>query len=1722
MNKIFKVIWNHATQSWTVVSELSKAHKKQSSVKQVAKLSVLAASLVTASGAMAATVADNLIQINSTGAATVKTKSTDAIAIGNGAEVVVQDGVATDTGEESIAVGKDAKAYGVGSVIIGSGAHSERKNVDLSNGNGAVAIGHRTFAKARSVATGRDASAGVVNSVAIGERATVKTGAYGIDQTSIAIGTDTVADYGSTIIGPQAQGLGGGNAVLGNHALAAKPASAVVGTRARATSDFGSVLGFGAISDSSYSTSVGARSRSIGNSAVAVGYQAFANGNGTVAIGQSTSSSGSLSIAIGNSARNADTKMGGNSLAVGPSSFTTADSTLAIGNAAQGYSRQSVAVGRNATVLGQDAIAIGTNTNAGLTAAEQTTFKEKADAVKKADAAYHTALSRYETAYSGIVTGIGGSLAKPQLLAAAEAAGITVVGDNYLTLDQVAGLTSTNPNVTNLINLAKATQTAKTNLATANTDYEKLRRTHWVKQNNAIALGNKSTAQGLNTLAVGFKNTVTNEGSAAVGNNNTVSAKNVVVLGNSVTVANVDNGATRDNAVVLGNASNGAPTVKAVNSAKVGHLVYNGFKGNLGGTDTLGTPSDAANTLQGRFVSVGAKNTERQIKHVAAGEISSASTDAINGSQLYAVAEKIAEVPVVYTDAEGNKVTKVGDNWYPSSDIGDAVIINGKYYPAGTTAATANDDNEIKPVKNVIASMHNPENHGKDKAGAPVELRNIAEGTKTLAFDKDGNPLVEIDGKFYKLNDDNTADTTTPITPATPEELRTLPDNLAAAYTGLADLEHSDPTSAMTVADAKKLGWVVSTNKDYSEAVSHLDEVRFNNGNGITITGETTGEDKSTRDITIAVKSANTDTLTVDADGVKVNTGSITPAKESGANKGKVTVANEDKNKVATVENVADAINSAKWFAKANNLETTMTDRTEKGTESAAIGAGDEITFEADKNLAVKRAGKTFTYGLAKDIEVDSVKAKNKVTLGDGDTAVQLSADTGALKVADNKGNATQITNVDAGANTMAFDKDGNQLVNVDGTYYVVDPETGLVKLDDSNNPVKGTPATDEELEALAANPTLKSFVAYAKAASGLADLDNSIETNALTVADAKRLGWVVSASGNDYAASVTNANEVRFNGVNGVKVTGETDEETGVRNINIGLEAGSASANSTTGKAVVGKEGNADTTEGANAKFATTGDVVNTINNSGWKTKATDGTDVTVNPGDAVNYVDGKGTKANVAVTKVDGQDVVNVSYDIDVRNHLTPVDNTTKSVTKAPFDAETTGKEAATVNDVLNAGWNLQANNENVDAVTHADTVNFTSDDGSVVIKSTTDGKTTKLNFSVDKASVANSVVASTKGNASANSTTGKAVVGKEGNADTTAGADAKFATTGDVVNTINNTGWKTKATDGTDVTVNPGDVVNYVDGKGTKANVAVTKVGGQDVVNVSYDVKSADTDTLTVDANGVKVNTGSLVNASTAEGDANRGKVTVNAGDENKVATVKNVADAINSAAWTVKVADSQEAIETSMANDKGASVSAGKTVTHTAGKNLKVKRDGNNVTYALANDVSVNTVTTETATVGKGNAATTISTSKAGDNVTEVKFGDNAGNPVRVTNVANGVKDGDAVNVRQLNDAKANIHQNTQAIGKLNDKIDQVEKRGRKGTAIAGAIGMIPQPHISGKSMVGVATTNYRGEQAVAVGYSRLSDNGKHIIKLSGSSNVSGKKDAMVGAAYGFQW
>ena len=1106
------------------------------------------------------------------------------------------------------------------------------------------------------------------------------------------------------------------------------------------------------------------------------------------------------------------------------------------------------------------------------------------------------------------------------------------------------------------------------------------------------------------------------------------------------------------------------------------------------------------------------------------------------------------DLPVVYTDAEGNKVVKVGDKYYYADDVE-----NGKL------KASVDPDNNA--VTNVVASMNNVASND-DTAGNNVVLRNVAEGTKTLAFDTDGNPLVEIDGKYYKLNEDGeTADTTTAITPATSEQLKQLDNkylaNFTSAVTGLADLDHSDQSNALSVADAQKLGWVVSASgNDYADSVTNANEVRFNGSNGISVTGET--DEHGVRNINVSIAKGNVEGNTttgvaagdtnyvtgdqvakaINESGWKTNvtnattglpeTKVVTPGTQVDYVNGNGTTANvtlkdgkvavsynvnqttgsvnpngtatvTDGNAFLNASTVANLVNNSAF-----NVTTAKVDafaENQEGKANAAVKAGGNITYTAGKNIAISQNGSNFTFSTTKDIEVDSVTANKRVQIGSGDTAVNLTTDLGALQVADKDGNATQITNVEAGTNVMAFNKEGDQLVQVGDKFYVVDPETNEVDFTKES-----TPATEEELDELAkAKPALKAYVAYSKAASGLADLDNSEQTNALTVADAQRLGWVVSASGNDYADSVTNANEVRFNGSNGISVTGETDEH-GVRNINVSIAKGNVAGNTTTGVAT------------GDTNYVTGDQVANAINNSGWKTTATKVVDeagneivdankaTAVNPGDSVNYVDGNSTKANVVVTKAaDGKETVNVSYDLVTEDHLTPVANDAKSVTK-PTNIDAKGKDAATVNDVLNAGWNLQANDEAVDAVTHGNNVNFTSKDGSVKITAKSDGSTSSLDFAVNATSIVNQVAGTISYN-------------KDGKA-TTNGDGKRIATVGDVANTINNTGWLTNVTDAkgnvTTKVVTPNTQVNYVNGDGTKANVVANSTTGG--LDVTFNVKSANPETLTVDGNGVKVNTGSITEATDVAGDANRGKVTVAAGEGNKVATVQNVANAINSASWTVKVADTQEEITTSTANDEGSSVRAGNEITHVAGKNLKVKRDGRNVTYALANDVSVNTVTAQNSIkVGAGNAATTVTTSSAQDGVTEVKLADAAGKATRITNVAAGVKDTDAVNVSQLRNSNAQINQN---IAHLNNKVNRMGKDLRAGIAGSNAAAGLPQVYIPGKSMVAAAAGTFKGQSAVAVGYSRASDNGKVILKLQGNANTRGDVGGSVGV--GYQW
>ncbi len=315
---------------------------------------------------------------------------------------------------------------------------------------------------------------------------------------------------------------------------------------------------------------------------------------------------------------------------------------------------------------------------------------------------------------------------------------------------------------------------------------------------------------------------------------------------------------------------------------------------------------------------------------------------------------------------------------------------------------------------------------------------------------------------------------------------------------------------------------------------------------------------------------------------------------------------------------------------------------------------------------------------------------------------------------------------------------------------------------------------------------------------------------------------------------------------------------------------------------------------------------------------------------------------------------------------------------------------KRAASIKDVLNAGWNVRGvkpastNNqvENIDFVATYDTVDFISenkDTTSVTVESKDNGKRTEV-----KIGVKTSVIAE-----------------KDGKLDTGTGDEGKgLVTAKTVIDAVNKSGWRVKTTDnnqtgqkgGNFETVTSGTNVTFADGNSTTASV--TKDGSGNIT-VKYDVKTDGSITVnntdgklklnildergitnllvSGDQGAVTVRKGEFNDVTTEAGQANsnnRGKVTVknvadlaNAteDDKKKVATVVDVAKAINDAATFVKVEnDDTEIDDTANGNTAGdQALKAGDTLTLKAGKNLKVKREGKEVTFALAKDLEVKT-------------------------------------------------------------------------------------------------------------------------------------------------------------------
>ncbi len=627
------------------------------------------------------------------------------------------------------------KAVVVGSVIMGSvvtGTALGAENVEIADGasatgTAAIAIGKNAQAtKVESIAVGEEAKAEGESYVAIGKGAHIKPTAEvripsnpsGISSNAIAIGRDATAEGISAI-------------ALGTQATALEN-SVVIGVKATVgTTGFTSVA-------------IGSSAESKGINAVATGGEAKANAKNSSALGQASQvlEGADSGTAVGDGA----TVYGKQGTAVGAGAKagtlgdTTKASASAFGDAATAQGKAATALGSGAKATVDNATAVGNLANAsgwvGLAVGYNSgASQERASAFgseAKAEAKYALAMG-YKSSAKGVDSIAIGSSSSATGISSISIGKGNVVKGNY------SGAIG-DPSIVNATNSYSVGNNNA--IGGAGTD-------------NAFVLGGQNSvgatatrdADGVIDTNQNLSDVANASRSAVVGYKNTVNSDKVMVLGNEVTV-----GTGKSGAVVLGDNSDGAVEVKAVNSVKVGLLAYSGFAGNLGNQATDGTVSSA--TDQGRFVSIGAQGNERQLKHVAAGEISATSTDAINGSQLNAVLGNIGNMASTTVNILGGNAAVAEDGSFSMTNIGGTGESTIHDAIAKVAAAADKNPTVLSGTNTTVTANANPAGYTeytvnlnpKITLGTDADKTVVVDGTAGTITAGTGNNTVLIDG----------------------------------------------------------------------------------------------------------------------------------------------------------------------------------------------------------------------------------------------------------------------------------------------------------------------------------------------------------------------------------------------------------------------------------------------------------------------------------------------------------------------------------------------------------------------------------------------------------------------------------------------------------------------------------------------------------------------------------------------------------------------------------------------------------------------------------------------------------------------------------------------------------------------------------------------------------------------------------------------------------------
>ena len=588
---------------------------------------------------------------------------------------VVQGPGAAATGSNSVAVGDNAKSAGAKSVAVGNDATTLATSENgIAIGNGAKAEGQQRVKvpyPAGTIAIGQGSVAKENGDIVIGRQAKSTISKYHQQPGS-----------GAVVMGAEAASYGSrGDVVIG----AAAEANII---RKNATVDGDGQL-------FSQSVAIGSVAKVYGTQSVAIGGDVRSIGHSSIAIGGDDIDKAKPDLykvipdlAVPGTQKNFNREVA----ALHPSGLGTAGlndsknyvNTASIGNASLAIGMMTQSLGTGSNAIGANSLSKGVASSA--IGAMARSWGNNSLAIGSQAGAYGE-----KSTSLGDANIVGFDMTNATLSGSAAGAlgrGNKVYGNNAYAIGSE-----------NTVGSATVTETTESN-------------------GDKIKKVTAGTVKGNTAGAFGYKNTITTDNSYVVGSNSTISADNGMVLGNSATVTGANGLAlgnntkvANDNAVAIGNGSETAAAV-ATPSATI-----NGVTHNFTGTNPAST------------VSVGKAGMERTVTNVAAGRISATSTDAINGSQLFAVKTEV-EKGVSY--AGDVKAAAATDNKF-TRKLGEQTNIVG-----GVTDATKLTDNNIGVVSNGTDTLN------IKLAKTLTGLDSVTAGGTTI-----NNGGLTVDGKNY-------------------------------------------------------------------------------------------------------------------------------------------------------------------------------------------------------------------------------------------------------------------------------------------------------------------------------------------------------------------------------------------------------------------------------------------------------------------------------------------------------------------------------------------------------------------------------------------------------------------------------------------------------------------------------------------------------------------------------------------------------------------------------------------------------------------------------------------------------------------------------------------------------------------------------------------------------------------------------------------------------------